>query len=303
MNFDCLAHIFDLLSIEDVVNINNTSMNLQFDTRIYYAKRHGFKKVIFDIASDSEWLTPSIKINHFSNQIEVSGIKNTFKFIRSFGSSFKRFTIYYGENERTNNRVNQYFNTFASTTLECFDCIYGSILCNRILQPYVNVTNASFSGVNFQNDLSILALNCPNLRSLKLSCFSMNTSNIKFTHLEELDIWVECRYNSNLIKIMLFLIENPHIQTLKIRSNNITVKMVANLLFSNTKLKNLKISNLNSTSISIDDIIFLLKELTQISKLHFESFVLSVNVVECILKYTKNLVMLKFIIGNQKILK
>lgn len=128
---DVFRVILSALTIYQCLTLaeTNTTMRDRLQ-RIFMGKRKT-KNVEIEIATDEEWIPPQIEIE--PGCIKIYGRKFAFQFLRLFGPSIDRLSLYYSLNQQTNERINMYLYKYTRQSLKSIHCTGGTPLSkNRV---------------------------------------------------------------------------------------------------------------------------------------------------------------------------
>lgn len=205
VNDDCLQHILEELSLEDLLNVADTNKQLSRVAKLVYKKKYGQKRVqmLFCYQSmDSD----TISINNFSSCL---------KLMRCFGTSISKLSIsYFNIPGPKRIKLNEYLNVYCAAHLT--DLEYNSGSLSYLTREFPKVVNLSFSDLDLKHERNDISTCFPNVQVLKLFKWYDNDSIV--AHLPRL-VRLEVFFNVNTLdNITNCLRMNQQLRNLKVRS-------------------------------------------------------------------------------------
>lgn len=245
--YELLDRIFDYLELEDLLNLAGTSRRLQSAAAAKFGIKFGDKYIWFfksDILETNR--APGVYVN--SDQIDVIGLKFSFRFLRCFGAKISNLEdpFSYIRNDHFDRYVNQYC---ADTLINITSYYEGTFPVERCPRPFKKVQKIQISDANLGNQLTNFMKLFPNLRHLEMTDIKIDETAVAVSvpHLNYLAVKVRSVHghfkNEFTTKNTLnFLHANRYLQSLDIfSSDRIAFNELLNMLSENPFLLKLKI--------------------------------------------------------------
>lgn len=299
IHYDGLEPIFKELNIQEILNLSDTCQYLRQCTVEFYSRKFSSKIIDIDLASDPDWVKPGI--SETKPIIEIAGIKHALTFLRCFGKCLDNIRVAYSDIEKINNQISAYMQKYCSESLNTLSCSNINLIKLKVeMKPFLNVFECNFGSINFDNGLSTIAKLFPRIKKMSLSVFSFRNANVNFQNLEELNMWVEAHISETTSPTAKIIQANPQIECLILRSNQMSMKLLLNLLTPFSKVTKLHARNLCGYSVDNRDLEILIKEQPQLQEIYIDYELISTNVLTLI-KGLKDLKFLKFTVNNHEV--
>lgn len=216
LNLNALEKIFDCLSLNDLLNIADTSKKFKQPADWVFRSKYGKRKIIF-------WRTNPSRCNHPvwpTDNIYIDNFSLCFKILRSFGHAISKLDVNYLKiNGNKCAKIDYYVVKYCTALAEISFKHAGVNTLNCIVKPFEKIEKLIFEDSYVGGKLANLNKWFPRLRALELK-FYMRIENSKclekhFQHLESLTIdgQVSDIRGSNLINTLCF---NPQLRQLSI---------------------------------------------------------------------------------------
>lgn len=187
LNDDCLLKIFELLELEDHLNIANANKYLNPAASWIFNKTQG-EKTIFLEDFHIGTRTPIVVSRE---KIYIRGLNTAFKFLRCFGRCITKLEVnYFGITMQNYAHIIRYLKNYCATSLTEIKLFNAPEFLKNTQTSFPKVESVRADGGNLGSDLAKFAEWFPELRRLELVC-DEECGYASFPHLENLSVQIQ----------------------------------------------------------------------------------------------------------------
>lgn len=200
----CLTNIFNHLELKELLYVANANKLLLPAARCVYKRKFGKNTVRIsgcdDLHPNTRAMARTGQVNmstapreNYPGSINIRHLKLTLTFLRCFGPSITRLSIFYNKcKSRRYQYVHHYINQYCAESLTeiSFRDMPNIKVQHFDERPFVNVGCVNMSHCQLGKQLPCMVKWFPNLRTLKIENVRLNHRcvNASFPHLEQLKI-------------------------------------------------------------------------------------------------------------------
>lgn len=271
INNDCLEHIFNYLSLIDLLNVADASKCFKQGVNLSFTAKYGSKKLKLQGIEPSPH--QSYEVDDY--KICISNLTTCLKFIRSFGHTIDELHInYIGIGRIHCAEVDRYINEYCAETLEFIE-IYRAkpYSMNKLKKRFSKVTHVEFENCNLGPQVTNFNEWFPQMSSLRFhgvnkvtdsKCIEKQIPSLSYLTIE----LVTKKENNSCIGLHVakLLRSNEQIHNLDIRgwdsnflqsirkdSQNLkTLSVCCNRDFTHLEMGTIHFRNINTLNINID---------------------------------------------------